>query len=110
MNSLKSHTVFKVSLLLLVVALLLPSAVKFSHIFEEHVHQVCEYPQKLHYHDFDLDCEFYKFKLNTANTFSSPHYDINNPKHLKDFIISQYQFISDYQKNQTSLRGPPSLI
>jgi hypothetical protein len=109
-ETLKSHIVFKISLLLLVVALLTPSAVKFSHIFEEHLHEVCEYPQTLHYHEFDLDCEFYKFKLSTTYTIITPDYEITSLEYIKDTIASQYHSINDFQKLQTSLRGPPSII
>lgn len=50
---------------LLTAAILLPTSVKFAHIFEDHKHELCEDFNTVHIHDLDLDCEFYKFKLNT---------------------------------------------
>lgn len=110
MSNIKEHILYKSIIMVLVLALLAPSMVKLAHVFENHKHEVCKVPQKLHYHDYELDCEFYKFKLSPQI-----HVAIENPETI-DFqdtflpIISQYEYISDYQRLPFSLRGPPSLV
>ncbi|MEO8772980.1 MAG: hypothetical protein ABI263_05525 [Gelidibacter sp.] len=110
MNFLRQHIVFKAFTLIIVVTLLLPSAVKFMHIFEKHQHEVCYGEAASHFHTLDIDCEFYKFKLNIPFiipekiTFLIPNIEINNAP-TKD-----YSFLSDYQRLHFSLRGPPQLI
>ena len=110
MNQTQTHIVYKSFIIVLVVALLVPSIVKFAHIFENHKHEVCETPQKSHFHEFDVDCEFYKFKLNPqVNTTFDDFVALNIDDNFK-LITSQYHFISDYQRLSFSLRGPPSLV
>lgn len=97
---------------MLLLAVLLPSAVKLSHAFNHHTHEVCESDNdsQTHFHESDIDCDFYKFKLNTQ------YYSKLTPTNLvsidNNFKIttSQYEFVSDYQKLQTALRGPPQMI
>ena len=110
MKETKAHIIYKSAVIALVVTLLLPSLVKFTHIFEDHKHEVCETPQKSHFHEFDIDCEFYKFKLNPQiYVITDVQYFTDTQANFK-LIISQYQFISDYQRLSFSLRGPPSLV
>ncbi|MFD1061730.1 hypothetical protein ACFQ1Q_00630 [Winogradskyella litorisediminis] len=106
----KFHIIIKISALLLVLAVLAPSIVKFSHGFQNHEHEICLGESDSHFHSIDIDCEFYKFKLNTQ------YVHILKPINILEFdvktseIKSQYAFISDYQRLQTSLRGPPFSI
>ena len=104
------HILFKSTAILLFVVVLFPSAVKFAHVFENHKHEICNNPSDSHFHEIDIDCEFYKFKLN--NTFSFVFNDVIIPilqnNHKK--IDNQYFFISSYQSIGVALRGPPSTI
>ncbi len=105
-------SVFKALAILLVLAVLFPSVIKLTHTFTHHQHEVCDSDNKhqAHFHESDLDCDFYKFKL------TSQYYVQLKPIHLvpinNNFKItsSQYELVSDYQKLQTALRGPPQLI
>jgi len=106
----KEHIIFKFSIVLLVIALLTPSFVKFSHIFKDHVHEVCSNPNKAHFHNVDLDCEFYKFKLNKKLFFASNEFQCLNVTENHKLTISYYQYLSDYQFLHFSPRGPPQLI
>lgn len=110
MIAIKKHIVFKILTFVLVASLLTPSVVKFTHIFAHHKHEVCLGEKTTHLHKFDRDCEFHKFKLNNNFTPSFFYVDIFNQQkeHLK--IVSLYYFLSQYQRLQFSLRGPPSLI
>ena len=110
MNFLSQHIAFRALTILIVVTLLLPSAVKFMHIFEKHEHEVCYGEVDSHFHTLDIDCEFYKFKLNIPFTI---------PEHIAVLIAyteimavptKDYSFLSDYQRLHFSLRGPPQLI
>ncbi len=97
---------------MLLLAVLLPSVVKLTHAFNHHKHEVCDSDKthQTHFHESDLDCDFYKFKLTTQ------YYPELTPTNLSsiynNFKItsSQYEFSSDFQKLQPALRGPPQLI
>jgi hypothetical protein len=110
MQKLKAHIGYKISLAILIVALLVPSFVKLAHAFENHKHEVCKTPQKSHYHELDLDCEFYKFKLSNAFYFHFQEY-VLEPSSLSTIITNFYKSsYSNFQVQQISLRGPPQLI
>lgn len=109
MSKYKENMVFKSLIITIVITLLVPSFVKLAHAFENHKHEICITPQKEHFHEYDIDCEFYKFKTNPqiAVVFDYPE-DLLIKK-ISVPIISQYQFISDYQRLSFSLRGPPTV-
>ena len=110
MTKIKAHIGFKISLVVLLIALLVPSFVKLAHAFEMHKHEVCKAPQKSHYHELDLDCEFYKFKLSNALSFQPDEFSllaINQIFEVDNFYKS---FYNNSQINKPSLRGPPQLI
>ena len=96
MLQVKKHIASKFLVVLLTIILVAPVFVKSYHIFEDHKHEVCKTPNKTHFHEYEIDCEFYNFKLNTQFNLS-----------ITSDITSQYYFISDYQQLQFSLRGPP---
>ncbi len=104
------HLIFKCTATLLLLVVLLPSAIKFAHIFENHKHEVCNNPTDTHFHEVDIDCEFYKFKLNTVFSFKALNSEIFTFKDHYKIIDSQYQFVSDFQRLPFALRGPPYLI
>ncbi len=106
----KKHIAFKIFTLIVVVSLLVPSAIKFTHAFAHHKHEVCLGGNNAHLHTLDLECEFYKFKTNTPFTLVLFNIDLFLSNTINERITSQYHFISDYQRLQISLRGPPSLI
>ncbi len=104
--------IFKVLSLILILAVLLPSAVKLSHVFAHHKHEVCKNDNndKTHFHELDVDCEFYKFKLTQQFFFKQKALELRHTEDNFKITASQYEFISKFQKLQTSLRGPPQLI
>ena len=105
-------SLFKTLAFLLVLAVLLPSAVKLSHVFTHHTHEVCENDQSLdtHFHESNIDCDFYKFKLTTQFYLQNKLVTLTSPEENFKITDSQYEFVSDYQKLQTALRGPPQMI
>ena len=103
---------FQALALVLVMAVLFPSVVKLNHAFSHHTHIVCHNDDsgETHFHQTDMDCEFYKFKLTTQFHFQN-NLDLFIPSEDNYKIsASQYEFVSKFQKLQTTLRGPPALI
>ncbi|MDN3667093.1 hypothetical protein ACFFU1_07355 [Algibacter miyuki] len=90
--------------------LFVPSVEKFAHIFAHHQHTVCEGGSSTHIHKVDYNCEFHKFHLNKNFSFSNFTFNVFIEKDILLEIVSQYNFISEFQRLQVSLRGPPALI
>lgn len=110
MHSFKKHFGFKIITLVVAVLFLVPTAVKFAHIFTHHSHQVCNDYETTHIHIVDLDCEFFKFKVNKNFTYSLFVTNLFIEQTEWAYTVSKYVFLSEYQDLQTTLRGPPSLI
>lgn len=93
------------------LAVLLPSAVKLSHVFTHHKHEVCKNDSNdsTHFHELDVDCEFYKFKLNTnyyPGFYASETVILNN---YNKAHTNFYLFLRTHLSNTSHLRGPPAL-
>lgn len=106
-------SLFKVLAFTLALSVLLPTAVKLSHVFNHHEHEVCENDDadtSTHFHEFDLDCDFYKFKLTQNQYFLV--YDYDETLKISDASESLPYYISfnDHQHLTRYLRGPPQLI
>lgn len=110
MIALREHIASKISIIILVAALLTPSVVKLHHLFEDHAHAVCVNPQDTHWHEVDLDCEFYKFKLNTQFSHSFVAVDLSIVENDYEPFISFEQLVRSHSVSQYYLRGPPELI
>lgn len=110
MNLNRYHIIYKISVIVLVIVLLTPSFVKFSHIFQDHIHQVCKSPQNIHFHKSDLDCDFYKFKLNTQFSFFPEDFQFLKKQENYKIVTLHYSFLSNYQPLSFLLRGPPQMI
>ena len=109
MNFLRQHIAFRVLTLIIVVTLLLPSAVKLMHIFEKHQHEVCYGEANSHFHTLDIDCEFYKFKLNIPFTIPENVDVLITYAEILTVPTKDYSFLSEYQRLHFSLRGPPAI-
>ncbi|WNH09720.1 hypothetical protein [Thalassobellus suaedae] len=110
MQTLKEHIVFKIVSLSLVAILLVPTVLKFAHIFAHHEHDICLGEKSTHLHELNIDCDLHKFKLSNSYAITFFNFSLFSPKEVPLKIASQYQFLSEYQRLQTSLRGPPYLI
>ena len=111
MQTFKQHIAFKTVAFAMVFVLLVPTVVKFNHIFAHHKHDICQGEKSTHLHEQNTDCDFYKFKLNN-NTYTLTFFEYNLFLEQEPSInsVSQYHFLSKYQRLQTALRGPPVLI
>jgi len=103
---------FKVLAFTLALSVLFPSAIKLSHAFNHHEHEVCDIDneQKTHFHELDLDCDFYKFKLskNQFFVFSETEEKPELP-YLKE-NLEYYISFHNHQQLLRFLRGPPQLV
>ncbi|MEH6536032.1 MAG: hypothetical protein V7719_06540 [Psychroserpens sp.] len=103
----KPHVSIKLAALMLAFVLLVPTVVKFSHALTNHKHEVCLDKYQTHFHNVDIDCDFYKFKLQTQTTTVIVDYDMFSLENNHKTIAYHYDFLSDYQRLHFSLRGPP---
>ncbi len=110
MQTRREHIIFRILTLVLVTTLLVPSVIKFSHIFSHHQHKICTGGTSTHIHKVDLDCDFQKFQLNKTFTIHNSYSKLFSLKKLSVKIVSQYDFLSSYQQLYFALRGPPCLI
>ncbi|MGJ8593588.1 MAG: hypothetical protein ACSHXF_13635 [Aquaticitalea sp.] len=110
MLGLTQKKTFKIATLMVAIALLVPSAVTFSHIFSHHHHEICNGEPQTHIHKSDIDCDFYKFKLSASYTIPSISYEFIPVEDNHAINQTVYAFLSEYQRLHFSLRGPPQLI
>jgi len=110
LEGLKQHIVFRITAILLLLSVLAPSAVKLAHVFENHQHEVCLGEQKAHFHSLDLDCEFYKFKLNNQFAVTFNESELFSAEINQDYIELLYSFKQEHQHLSFSLRAPPQLV
>lgn len=110
MEQLKQHSIFKMTAIVLLLSVLTPSTVKLAHFFENHKHDVCLGEQKAHFHSLDLDCEFYKFKLNNQFTVTFNDIELFSSEINQDYVEQLYSFKQDHQHLSFSLRAPPQLV
>ncbi|MDO6596812.1 hypothetical protein Q4512_07780 [Oceanihabitans sp. 2_MG-2023] len=111
MKPFQEHSVFKLLSIILIVTLLTPSLVKVGHVFENHKHDVCtDNLSQTHLHALDLDCEFYKFKLNTKYYTVLNNFRLSVEENFSKINNTFYYFLNNHQQLSFSLRGPPSLV
>lgn len=110
MHNVKTHILFKTITFVLAITLLLPYGAKFAHIFAHHKHDICKGEKATHLHELNTDCDFYKFKISNPFTFTFFNFELISSQEPSLEIVSQYQFLSKFQRLQTALRGPPAFI
>lgn len=110
MNQYKSHIAFKMSALLIVLCLVFPYAVKFSHAFSHHEHEVCLGENQSHFHEIDIECEFYKFKFNPSLFFGLVNYEFDKTIPINKLSNAYYAYLKSHQQFTSYLRGPPLLM
>ncbi len=91
----------------LTIAVALPSFVKLSHTFNHHTHEVCEGDSSLHFHKLDVDCEFYKFKLNNNYEVIDLDIEIFTIEIFDTNLISHKSFLKNKIRLNRFQRGPP---
>ncbi len=94
----------------MVVALLFPSAVSFSHIYAHEKQEACHNYYDTHLHKKNIDCELCKFHPTPVIAFDLLHFNLNQVTRADKRFFNHYQFLSDFQKLSFELRGPPASI
>jgi len=93
--------------LLLFVALMLPSAVQFFHIFDGHEHIACT-EKGIHVHKSDTDCELCSFHLASFNYDIAEYPDLFLPKTpVKVDVNLEPLQLHSFKITNTQLRAPP---
>ena len=110
MSHFKHHITFQILAVIVSAVLLAPLLVKVSHLFQDHKHEVCVSPNETHFHNYEIDCDYYNFTLNTNFFEVACSFEFFEFQAIKTQIVSQYQFISEYQHLHFSLRGPPDTV
>ena len=93
----------------LILCLVLPIAVKFTHILSDHEHEVCSVENQFHFHEIDMDCEFYNFNINHITTIEFHNYDIHKLNETLNSESTYYSFLKSHNQLTSRLRGPPAL-
>lgn len=105
--------IFKTIAIALALAVLAPYGIKLNHTFTHHNHEVCHDDgdeNNTHFHTSDLDCDFYKFKLNT-NYYATTLYDfVPEVAFLSEESTSHYFFLRAHFQHTSFLRGPPLFV
>ena len=99
--------------LFLAVVVLLPSTVKLLHAFNHHEHTVClndGVDRDTHFHETDIECEFYKFKLNNDIYFNASELEESEDVEINRTVLTYYTFQKSHQQDTSSQRGPPALV
>jgi len=105
----KKNIVQYIAALALSLALVLPMAIQFSHVFEHHEHVTCT-DTKVHLHEKKIDCSVCDFHLSSfafsITDWSDAHGVNNYNKPVTSYSIEVYANTTDIP----SPRGPPSLF
>ena len=105
-------SLFKVLAITLIFAVVTPSVIKLTHAFNHHKHEVCENDNthKTHFHESDIDCDFYKFKLTKIQLFHVFEYEIKKQTQYFKPSSKYYTSLINHQQLTRFLRGPPELM
>jgi hypothetical protein len=108
-NNYKHHIAYRITTLFVVACLVLPTVVKFSHVLSHHEHEVCLGENQSHFHEIDMDCEFFKFKLSNSYYFLIETFSINENFVSNKVQTKYHTYLKSHQQLSTYLRGPPCL-
>ena len=93
----------------LLLALLLPFALKLEHIFEDHNHTICKSKTESHIHQLNDDCDFLNYTINSANSPSNLVFETKIDLLFAEKNFTYLSVFSTSEKATSFLRGPPSL-
>ncbi len=110
MQKIKDHKAFKVVILILALAILTPTAIKFGHIFSKHKHEICHDESQDHLHKNYPDCNFHKFKLSSLFTIPVIATECFSVRYDKVKPVSEYLFFDNNLELLNNLRSPPFLV
>ncbi|WP_432410334.1 hypothetical protein [Rasiella sp. SM2506] len=94
---------------LLVLAIVFPSIVQFTHIFQDHEHTFCGNVET-HLHEQKLDCQLDHFQVISYNFIPQIDFVSFPPEAYFTVEILTATALYNSLKQTYSLRGPPSLL
>jgi hypothetical protein len=99
---------FKLSAVLLALALLFPFTSQALHFISDHAHEQCTDKSVTHFHQHEYDCEIFDFQLSPISAFSANEKEgiVENNFELS-FPQPEVVYIN-FRTNIIGLRGPPS--
>lgn len=89
------------------LAILFPSIVKITHLFEDHEHIACT-ETKQHIHEKKFDCEINDFHSNSFETPTFAYSSVAIPVVYNTEVTRYLSLFSSEKKHSFLLRGPPS--
>lgn len=104
------HIIINSLVIILLAAIALPNVVKLAHVFEDHKHEVCINPSDYHFHEVEIDCEFYKFKVSSSFTFTPSDLELLLIENNHKTYFSYYNYLNSHQQLSSYSRGPPNLM
>lgn len=108
--SFKKNLLVKGFSAILIIALLLPFALKFEHIFENHRHTVCKSKIEKHFHPLNNDCHYLNYNINFFNYKNNLVFEEIEDTYFSEKIYPCSVAYFSSQKATSFLRGPPSLF
>lgn len=90
------------------MTILFPSGVSFAHVFASHEHHVCLDHGDGHYHEQNVDCEFFQFRQNQNFLSETPTFNLLVLQEVTDDYFFHYSFIPEQDLPSFLVRGPPS--
>lgn len=109
MSKIKLHIRQLISISLLTVVLL-PFAVQFIHLLENHEHSACNAQNSEHIDQHEIDCSVFHYKINTNNIqFASSFSHLKIESNELKFYSNKDQ-ISSVKLCFKSSRAPPVLL
>jgi hypothetical protein len=103
----ETNKTFKLSAILLALALLFPFTTEALHILNHHGHQHCTDNTTTHFHKHEFDCEIFDFHLTTVVNLTNDNFNPPVFSNYKTIFPHVEEFFLDKVFFQYHLRGPP---
>ena len=93
------------------ICLVVPLGLKLTHSFSHKYHVVCDDDGKVntHFHEIDLNCEFYKFQLNKNLYIDLKVEETTEISKVSKDYFNFYISFKQLQQLTRFQRGPPEL-
>src|SRR5690606_16953101 len=103
----KTKKSFKLSAVLLALALLFPFTTEALHILNHHGHEHCTENTTTHFHKHQYECEIFDFHITTVVSIQSDNLKPPVFSNFKTIFPPVEEFYLDNVSFQYHLRGPP---
>lgn len=94
----------------MIITVLLPFAVQFTHSFQKHEHAVCKAQNIIHFDSHEIDCSVLHFKINTNKIDFPSETHLTEKVDINQKILFVETGISSIKIQYKSSRAPPFLL